>query len=113
MRETNWETKRETKREINGMHPTCRNCGSYLRMPRTEYTVNYEFGPQTPPSVEKAKKKYICNINSLNNYARMLFLCMILYIHIVHTSDTFPRSGRDDSHMQCGLQRQYQVCGVL
>ena len=36
---------------------TCRNCGSPRRMPRREHSGNQEFGPLTPPSGKKAKKK--------------------------------------------------------
>ena len=36
---------------------TCRNCGSPRRMPRTEYSGNQEFGPLTPPSGKRRRRK--------------------------------------------------------
>ena len=37
----------------------CRHCGSPQRMPRTEHSGNQEFGPLTPPSGKRRKKKKI------------------------------------------------------
>ena len=56
---------------------TCRNCGSPRRMPRTEHYGNQEFGPLTPPSGKRRRRRIFLMI-SLNKHSRVLSLVVFL-----------------------------------
>ena len=70
---------------------TCRNCGSPQRMPRTEHFGNQEFGPLTPPSGKRRRRRSTMIVNILFMAPRMVYFSMIYFLWsiIVEASTTF------------------------
>ena len=51
----------------------CRHYGSPRRMPRTEHSGNQEFGPLTPPSGKRRRRR---------RYRHIMHICKHAYTHI-------------------------------